>query len=57
MNIYIYNMGAGLHTLSPLPAHRRRHLMAGGAGAGAVILCMCCIVEHGEKLINSLRIR
>jgi hypothetical protein len=22
----------------------------------AVILCMCCIVEHGEKSINSLRI-
>jgi hypothetical protein len=21
-----------------------------------VILCMCCIVEHGEKLINNLRI-
>jgi Reverse transcriptase (RNA-dependent DNA polymerase) len=21
-----------------------------------VILCMCCIVEHGEKLINSLQI-
>ena len=23
----------------------------------AVILCMCCIVEHGEKLINNLQIR
>jgi hypothetical protein len=23
----------------------------------AVILCMCCIVEHGEKSINSLQIR
>jgi hypothetical protein len=22
-----------------------------------VILCMCCIVEHGEKSINSLQIR
>jgi hypothetical protein len=22
----------------------------------AVILCMCCIVEHDEELINSLRI-
>ena len=21
---------------------------------GVVILCMCCIVEHGEKLINNL---
>ena len=31
-------------------------LMSKDTWENDVILCMCCIVEHGEKLINSLQI-
>jgi hypothetical protein len=31
--------------------------MVEGYYHNGVILCMCCIVEHGEKSINSLQIQ